>query len=465
VSANTASSQRRIGYLPQDAPPLGATILLGLQHVIAMFPATVLVALLTHFDVGVTLFGSGLATVVALLLSGRRIPLYYGSSFSYIAAVVSIISYNAGVGDLAAASPEALREGIRVAQGGIVATGLVSMLAGVIIRLIGKDALDKVLPPIVTGSVAMVIGLSLAKTALDMAGADWVVALFTLVATVLFSVYIRGKGLISMLPVIFGTLAGYLLSLILTPDKAAFFQPVVDAQWLRLPPFTTPIFRWSAILAIAPIAIATIPESTAHLYQISLYIDTLADEMQRPRPTISKLIGLNLVLDGLGDSINGLLGGCAGTNYGENNSLMAITRCYSVPVLIAAGVIAMLLGFVGKLSALINTLPTGVTGGLAIFFFGIIALQGVALIQSERVNLFDSRQLAVGALILIVGVGGSVFPGGNLPLNARWLAGVFPDGNPPAIATAAVMGILLNAIFLIFPPKNGREKVETEKGV
>ncbi|MCE5259202.1 MAG: xanthine permease, partial [Chloroflexi bacterium] len=216
-------------------------------------------------------------------------------------------------------------------------------------------------------------------------------------------------------------------------------------------------FKWQAILAIAPIAIATIPESTAHLYQISLYIDKLADDMRRPKPEIKKLIGLNLILDGLGDSINGMLGGCAGTNYGENNSLMAITRCYSVPVLIAAGAIAMLLGFVGKLSAVVLTLPNAVTGGLAIYFFGVIALQGVALIQSEKVDLYDPRQLAIGATILIVGVGGSMLPGGALPFQAKWLAGVFPDGNPPAIATAAVLGILLNAIFLIFPTKKQEE--------
>ena len=151
-----------------------------------------------------------------------------------------------------------------------------------------------------------------------------------------------------MLPVLFGALAGYLLSAIVglvTPDKIA------AAQWVRVPAFTTPIFKWSAILAIAPIAIATIPESTAHLYQISLYVDRLAEDMGRPTLQIKNLIGLNLILDGLGDAINGMLGGCAGTNYGENNSLIAITRNYSGPVLIAAGVIAMLLGFVGRRGA------------------------------------------------------------------------------------------------------------------
>ncbi len=427
------------GYLPQDRPPIGALVALGLQHVLTMFPATVLVAILTGFDVGVTLFASGLATIVALLGSGMRIPLYYGSSFSYIAAVIGVVGAEWG--------------GIRVAQGGIVATAVVSVAAGLLIRWVGKEALDKVLPPIVTGSVAIVIGISLAKTALDMASAGWGIAFFTLVTTILFSVYLRGKGLISMLPVLLGAISGYVLSVAL---GVVTFAAVAEAKWISAPAFTTPIFKWQAILAIAPIAIATIPESTAHLYQIGLYVDRLADDLGRPPLRIQRLIGLNLILDGVGDAINGLLGGCAGTNYGENNSLMAITRNYSCPVLVAAGAIAILLSFIGKLGAIVSTLPTAVTGGLAVFLFGVIGLQGVALIQSEKVDLFDPRQLAIGAVILVVGIGGSVFEGGNIPIAVPWLGVAFADGLP-AIATSAVLGIVLNAIFLLVPPKAATE--------
>ncbi len=440
MSAQT--NTQPIGYLPQDRPPLPALVALGFQHVLTMFPATVLVAILTGFDVGVTLFASGLATIVALLGSGMRIPLYYGSSFSYIAAVAAVVGAEWG--------------GVRVAQGGIVATALVSILAGLLIRWTGKNSLDRVLPPIVTGSVAIVIGISLAKAALDMASAHWGIAFFTLLATVLFSVYLRGRGFVSMIPVLLGALAGYLLSWAL---GLVDFTPVMEAKWLRVPAFSLPVFKWGAIVAIAPIAIATIPESTAHLYQISLYVDELAEEMKRKPLQIKNLIGLNLILDGIGDAINGFLGGCAGTNYGENNSLMAITRNYSCPVLIAAGVIAILLGFIGKLAAIVETLPVPVTGGLAIFLFGVIGLQGVALIQSEKVNLFDPRQLAVGAVILVIGIGGSAFEGGNLPINIPFLKAAFPSGLP-AIATSAVVGILLNAIFEFLPPKKAKaEKV------
>ena len=218
--------------------------------------------------------------------------------------------------------------------------------------------------------------------------------------------------------------------------------------------FTFPAFgdpnAWAAVTGIALIAIATIPESTAHLYQMSLYIDQLAKELGRKPLEIKRLIGLNLVADGTDDIVVGFLGGCAGTNYGENNSLMAITRCYSVPVLMTAGVIAILLGFVGKLAAVVNTLPVAVTGGLSIYLFGVIGMQGIALIQSEKVNLFEPRQLAVGAIILVTGIGGNLgLPNGLFPFPIPVL---FPSGIP-AIVFAAILGILMNLLFLILPPK------------
>jgi len=214
---------------------------------------------------------------------------------------------------------------------------------------------------------------------------------------------------------------------------------------LTLPAFGNPK-AWESVAAIAIIAVATIPESTAHLYQISLYVDKLADDMGKKRYELSQHIGKNLVLDGLGDLINGLFGGVAGTNYGENNSLMAITRNYSGPVLLTAAVIAILLGFVGTLSALVASVPVAVTGGLAIYLFGVIGMQGIALIQSEKVNLFDPRQLAVGAVVTIIAIGGQIM-GGYIPIP---VPGIFPDGLP-CIATGAVAGILLNLIFLFVP--------------
>jgi uracil permease len=437
-----------MGYLPNDTPPFGQMVLLGLQHVLTMFPATVLVALLVGFHVSTVLFASGLATIVALVGSrlgiGTFIPLYYGSSFSYIAATLAVTNAEFAV--------PASDELIGAAQAGIIVTGLVNIAIGLIIRFAGgKRSIDVVLPPIVTGSVAATIGFALGFAALDMAAANWAVAMITLLVTILFSVYLQGKGFIGMIPVLLGAVAGYLVAI---PFGLVDFSGVGAASFFVVPHFTFPNFSSqlaaTAIFGIAAMAIATIPESTAHLYQISLYVDNLAKQLGRPKVELSEFIGLNLVLDGLGDMTNGLIGGVAGTNYGENNSLMVITRNYSGPALMAAGVIAMVLAFSGQLVAIVNSIPVAVSGGLAIYLFGVIGMQGIALIMSEKVNLFDPKQLAIGAVIMVIGVGGNIgYEGGFLPIPL--LQGLFPFGWP-AIATGAVAGILLNLVFLIFKP-------------
>jgi uracil permease len=432
-----------LGYLPPDVPPPGALVSLGFQHVLTMFPATALVAIITGFDVAVTVFASGLATIIAAIGSRNRIPLYYGGSFSYLAAVVAVVTAEWG--------------GTAVAQVGVIATGILNIIVGVVVRRLGKENLDKVLPPAVTGSIAIVIGIALAKEALDLAQENWGIALVTLILTIMFSVYLRGLGLLGMLPVLLGALCGYLVAVVTGNVE---FGPVGDAAWLAVPDFQFPAFTdenaWRAIATIAPIAIATIPESTAHLYQVSLYVDELADEMNRPRLNIKRLVGLNLVLDGFSDITNGMLGASSGTNYGENNSLMAITRNFSVPVLVAAGAIAMLIAFVAKLSAIVGTIPPFVTGGLAIYLFGVIGVQGIALMIAERVNMFDPRQLAIVAVVLVIGIGGDTFPGGNLP---------FFDWELPAIASAAVAGIVLNILFLIFDNLTGRHEIRAPEPV
>jgi len=454
------STKKIVGYLPADTPPWGAMLSLGFQQVLTMFPATVLVAALTKFDVGVTLLASGLGTIIALLVSKRKIPMYYGSSFSYIAVVITAMSLYAK--DCFASTAVYCPDGVRLVQVGIMGTAVFEILMGLLIMRIGKAALDRVLPPVVTGSIALVIGVMLAGAALNNAsGASigvapelawkfWLVAFITLIGTILFSVYLQGKGLIGMLPILLGAIFGYLVAI---PFGLVDFSPVLAESWVRMPHITFPAFTdpnaWGMVVSISLIAIATIPESTAHLYQMSLYIDKLAEELGREPVKIKELIGLNLVADGSDDLVVGFLGGCAGTNYGENNSLMAITRNYSVPVLMAAGGIAIVLGFIGKLAALVNTLPVAVQGGLGIYLFGIIGMQGIALIQSEKVNLFDPKNLAIGATILICGIGGNLaLPNGIFPFN---VPGLFPNGIP-AIVFAAIVGILMNVLFLVLPP-------------
>ena len=442
------------GYLPNDRPPMVQLILLGFQHILTMFPATVFVAAFCGFHIGTVLLGSGISTIVALILSkraiGKFIPLYYGSSFSYIAAYLGIAQ--AMTGSTPAFGVPLPDNVIQTMQAGIIVTGLINIAIGFLIRAVGKANLDKVLPPVVTGSVAAIIGFGLAFAALDLARNNWGIALLTLLVTVLFSAYLR--GFLGMLPVLLGAIVGYIVSALVVPGSVAL-APVLAAPVFQLPHVTLPVFGGAfivtAIVSISIMAIATIPESTAHLYQISLYVDRFAEETGREKYHLDQNIGWNLVFDGVGDFLHGLVGATAGTNYGENNSLMAITRNYSGPALLAAGVIAILLAFVGTLAELVRSVPLAVTGGLAVYLFGVIGMQGIALMQEHKVSMFDARNLAVGATIMVVGIGGNIGMGGFIPVV---VPGVFPNGLP-AIATAAVLGILLNLIFLIFPSKKG----------
>jgi len=387
---------------------------------------------------------------------GKYIPLYYGSSFSYIAAVTAITKAQFGV--------EADPHTLSVVQAGFLATGIINVLVGLLIRLAGgKKAVDLVLPPVITGSVACTIGIGLGAAALNNASGFlvdpkgivswWVVALITLLAAVFFSVYLQGKGFIGMLPILLGAIVGWIAAIPFGLLNIQFTTSFITAPHFTFPVFNDPL-TLTVIFGVGVMAIATIPESTAHLYQISLYVDHLAEEQGREKYGLSQFIGLNLMLDGLDDIINGIFGSTAGTNYGENNSLMVITRNYSGPVLLTAGVIAIILGFIGPLRDIVYGIPTAVGGGLSIYLFGVIGMQGIALMMAERVNLFDPKQLALGAIILIIGIGGNIgYSGGFLPFPI--LQGLFPYGLP-AIATGAVVGILINLVFLFIKPPEER---------
>lgn len=456
--------QQPVGYLPDERPPVGKLILFALQQIIVMFPATVLVALLTGFHVSTTIFASGLATIGFVLVTGRKIPLFYGSSFSYIAAIVSITGAEAFAGPVA-------DEKIAAAQFGIVMSGLVSIAAGLVIRQFGQNAIEKVLPPTITGSIALVIGLSLAKTALEnplqlptnapagdpvATNLAWVIALVTLLSTVLFSVYLKGTW--GQIPILLGLVVGYVTALILGRIYGFAFVdfaklPNESGAIFALPHFTLPRIDWVAVGAIMPIAIATIPESTAHLYQLDIYVNDLAEKKKvKKKYSISDKLGLNLIGDGLGDMISGMIGGPAGTNYGENLSTMAITKNFSTGMLATAAIITMVISCFTPLTAAVYSIPSAVIGGISIYLFGVIAAQGITILINKKVDMFDARNLAIIAVILIVGIGGSFgFAGdGMIPVFGIKL---------PAIATAAIVGIVLNLVLSIGKKK---EAVETE---
>ena len=452
-----------IGYLPDEKPAPLKLLLYAIQQVIVMFPATIAVALITGFQVSTTLFASGLATICFVFISGKKIPMYYGSSFSYLSAIAGLTAAQ-GFSKTNGILPT---EAIQIAQFGIIASGLVSVAAGLLVKFSGKNAVEKVLPATITGSIAMIIGLTLAGNALGDAapkavadgtaatvvnsGWVWAVSLVTLLSTVFFSKYL--KGFLGQLPLLLGACVGCLFAAILywaggadmnlfrslpAEALAASTWKLGDGSIFALPAFSMPRVSWAAVAAIMPIAIATIPESTAHIYQLDIYVNDLAEKQGKKKYDLASMLDKNLIGDGICDMITGFVGGPAGTNYGENISTMAITKVFSISVMIAAAIIAMIISCFTPLITVIYAIPTAVIGGLEIYLFGAIAAQGIAIMIDKKVDMFSSRNIAVIASIMVIGVGGQYAFGGSIP---------FFGVQVPCIAGAAIFGIVLNLVL------------------
>lgn len=450
-------------YLPDERPPIGKLLVYALQQVIVMFPATITVALITGFQVSTTIFASGLATICFTLITGKKLPLYYGSSFAYLSAISGLMTAE----NLTTVNGILPPEAISIVQFGIVASGLVSIVAGLLVRFAGRDIVEKILPASVTGPVAMIIGLTLAGNALsDAAPADgqtqivWLVSLLTFFSTVFFSRYL--KGFLGQIPLLLGAgvgcLAALLIYLIGGPEYSLFrslpAEALAASSWklgdgslFALPAFTFPKFSLPALWAIMPIAIATIPESTAHIYQLDIYVNNVAREKGvNKKYDMVGLLDRNLIGDGLCDMIAGVIGGPAGTNYGENISTMAITRVFSVPVLMVAAVMAMIMSCFTPLINIIYGIPKAVIGGLEIYLFGAIAAQGVAILIDKKCDMFSSKNIAVIASIMVIGLGINYTYGGMLN---------FLGIEVPAVAGAAIFGIVLNALLSFGDKKAG----------
>lgn len=451
--------QTAVGYLPEERPGFVKLILYAIQQVIVMFPATVTVALVTGFQVSTTIFASGLATLCFILITGRKIPLYYGSSFAYLTAISSMCAAE-GFEKIDGILPT---EAIQYAQFGIICSGLVSIAAGLLVKYFGKKVVETILPASITGPVAMIIGLTLAGNALSDAipataeltaeNVAWtLVALVTLLSTILYARYL--KGFLGQLPLLLGVLTGSVLAgIIYAAGWANLFRAVpaaaLDASIWKLgdgsifavPAFSFPKVSWTAVAAIMPIAIATIPESTAHMYQLDIYVNDVAKRKgSKKKYDLINLLDRNLIGDGICDMISGVVGGPAGTNYGENISTMAITKVFSVPVLAGAAVFAMIISFFTPLIQVIYGIPLAVIGGLEVYLFGAIAAQGIAIMIEKKVDMFSSKNIAVIAAIMIIGIGGQYAFGGNVP---------FFGIQVPCIAGAAIFGILLNLLLSI----------------
>jgi uracil permease len=402
-------------------------LLLGLQHTVAMFGATVLVPLLTGLNPSVALFTAGLGTLVFHLVTGRMVPVFLGSSFAFIAPILA--AKEAGFS-------------LSAIGGGIVAAGLVYGLFALLVLLIGSERVRWVFPPVVTGPVIVVIGLTLAPVAVQMASKDWLLAIVTFASAVVSAVFFR--GLFQMIPVLLGVGAGYLLALLL---GRVDLKPLQEAAWFGVPQFTLASLEWGAVLLIAPVAFVTVMEHIGDILTNGRVVGK--DFFTKP--------GLHRTLlgDGLATSLAGLLGGPANTTYSENTGVLAVTRVYDPVVLRLAALFAILLSFSPKLAALLQTLPQGVLGGISMLLFGMIASIGIRTLAEAEIDFTKSRNLIVVSAILVLGLGGAVANLGTIQV-----AGAALPLKVSGMALAALAGVVLN---LLLPQKLEPEELATEE--
>ena len=409
-------------------PSAGKGILLSFQHVFAMFGATILVPLILGMPVSVALFASGVGTLIYMIATGFRVPVYLGSSFAFITAM-SLAMKEMG-GDVSAA------------QTGVILTGFVYVLVAASVRFAGTKWIDKLLPPIIIGPMIIVIGLGLAGSAVTNAGlvadGNWKNALVAVV-TFLIAAFIntKGKGFLRIIPFLFAIIGGYLFALTL---GLVDFTPVLKANWFEIPGFYLPFSTGGAFkeynlyfgpetIAILPIAIVTISE---HIGDHTVLGQICGRQFLKEPGLHRTLLG-----DGIATSVSAFLGGPANTTYGENTGVIGMTRIASVSVIRNAAFIAIALSFLGKFTALISTIPNAVLGGMSILLYGVIASNGLKVLIKERVDFSQMRNLIIASAMLVLGLGGAILKLGPVTLSGT--------------ALSAMTGIILN---LILPYEN-----------
>ena len=402
--------ERRGGTIqPDERLPWGETTALGMQHVLAMFGSTVLGPLLMGFDPNTAIFFSGIGTLLFFIITNGKIPSYLGSSFGFIGpvgAVVGIVGINFDPSRI----PYAL--------GGIVICGLVYTLAGVAVAFYGSEWIDKLMPPIVTGGIVAIIGLNLAvQGAKPLAESNMTLALITIIA--IFTVAIVGKGIIGLLPILLGTLFGYLVALILGGTslggrtvlgihiQGVDLQPVKDASIIGLPNFTAPKFEMEAIGLIVPVAVILIAENTGHIKAVS----------EMTGRNLMPHLGRGFIGDGVATMVAGAGGGTGVTTYAENIGVMAVTKVFSTALFVIAAGVAILLGFSPMFGALVASIPPGVLGGVAVVLFGLIAVAGIRIWVDNQVDFSKGINLFLASVTLLVGTADLTLHMGNFSLN------------------------------------------------
>ncbi|MCG7461465.1 uracil-xanthine permease family protein [Corynebacterium tuberculostearicum] len=372
---------------PEERLSWGRTIGIGMQHVVAMFGATLLVPTLTGFPVNTTLLFSGLGTILFLLITRNRLPSYLGSSFAFIAPLSASQQY-----------------GIAAQAGSILVTGLVLAAVGVAVKIAGRRVLDAVMPPAVTGAIVALIGLNLAPNAAENFASQPLVAAVTLLVILLATV--AGRGMVSRLSILLGVVVGWIFAA-LTGNLGDDAVAAIDAApWVGLPEFHAPSFNVSAIAVALPVLVVLIAENVGHVKAVS----------EMTKRDLDDLAGDALIADGLASTLAGGFGGSGTTTYAENIGVMAATRVYSTAAYWVAAFTAILLAFVPKFGALIFTIPTGVLGGACIVLYGLIGMLGVRIWMDNKVNFNNPVNLTAAAVALIAGIGNLTLTVGGVSL-------------------------------------------------
>lgn len=422
--------KNKLLYDTNEKPPIGTWIVLAFQHIFAMFGATILVPLLVNQAAGetvltipVALVTSGLGTLGYILCTKGKSPVYLGSSFAFIAPTALAFS-KAGIGGYVT---------------GILGIGILYMFFALLIKIFGNDWIDKLLPPIVIGPMIMIIGLSLAPNAISQIGLDsgvldWkclVVALVTFLVTSITAV--GAKGFFKIIPFLTGIISGYVLSVML---GMVDFTSIVEASFFEVPQFILPFRDYSfslvGFLTIAPIALVTVAEHIGDHMALSVIInkDLIKD------PGLEKTI----LGDGFASIIAGLLGGPANTTYGENTSVVGMSKVASVWVIGLAAVISVIMGFFGKLAALFSSIPNPVLGGVSLLLYGFIAVNGLKVLVKNQIDFENTRNVVISSTMLVLGLGGAI-----LTLTSGDISISFTG-----MSLSAIVGILLNLML----PKN-----------
>ena len=445
---------KRMTYDVNEQPPIGKWIVLAIQHVFAMFGATILVPILVNSAAGeavltipVALVASGIGTLIYILCTKGKSPVYLGSSFAFIAP-------------LAAAY---LKGGISGAMTGVMAVGLVYVLVAIIIKFIGKTWLEKLLPPVVIGPMIMIIGLGLAPSAISQMGLasgsvlEWkvlVVALISFLVTAF--VMTRAKGFLKIIPFLIGIISGYIAAVVL---GMVDFKTVSEASFISMPEFVFPFINYKlnfvALITIVPIVFVTLCEHIGDHTSLSNIIgkDLLKD------PGLDR----TLLGDGLATFVAGMIGAPANTTYGENTSVVGMTKVASVKVIGLAALFAIIIGFLGKFTALVSTIPNAVLGGVSLLLYGFIAVNGLKVLIKNQVNFENSKNVVVASSMLVLGLGGAAISivSGDLSVTIS------------GMSLASIVGILLNLILkddpealeldIVDPDYTSDETVEEEK--